>query len=483
MPRLFIGNREVTPAIVKSSIINNQDKTITENGVYTADEGYTGLGEVTVEVSPEITELNVTPTTSAQVIVAPAGTDGYSPVNVAAVTSSIDANIIAGNIKSGVSILGVTGNVVELNGETKVITPTTSQQIITPSSGKNAITQATVEAVTSSIDSNIIAGNIKKDVTILGVTGTVEEGITPTGTINITENGTIDVTNYASAEVNVQSSVIGIPREITSQGIYSMPLSSDFIFKLPDSVTTIGSYSLAYAFHSCNKLVSVNFNNVTSVSTNGLSYAFYGCLNLSSVTGLNNITSVTTVSAFSNAFIHCSQLASVDFSGLSLLSGTNCFWGIFQNCINLTSIDLSSLTTISGDYAMTYAFAGCSNLSSLDLSSVTTIDRRYAMQYTFENCTGLTSVDLSNLTTISGNYAMQYAFYNCTSLTSLSFPALTSTSFGSYTNQFNSMHSRVTGCAVHFPSNLQSVIGSWSDVTAGFGGTNTIVLFDLPATT
>jgi hypothetical protein len=41
----------------------------------------------------------------------------------------------------------------------------------------------------------------------------------------------------------------------------------------------------------------------------------------------------------------------------------------------------------------------------------------------------------------------------------------------------------VTGCTVHFPSNLQSVIGSWSDVTARFGGTNTTVLFDLTATT
>ena len=30
--------------------INNQDKEITENGVYTADEGYTGLGTVTVNV-------------------------------------------------------------------------------------------------------------------------------------------------------------------------------------------------------------------------------------------------------------------------------------------------------------------------------------------------------------------------------------------------------------------------------------------------
>lgn len=31
--------------------INNQDKTITENGIYAADEGYTGLGTVVVNVS------------------------------------------------------------------------------------------------------------------------------------------------------------------------------------------------------------------------------------------------------------------------------------------------------------------------------------------------------------------------------------------------------------------------------------------------
>ena len=61
-----------------------------------------------------------------------------------------------------------------VKGEQITINPSTSQQIVTPSSGKNAITQATVNAVTNSIDANIIAGNIKNGVTILGVTGTYE---------------------------------------------------------------------------------------------------------------------------------------------------------------------------------------------------------------------------------------------------------------------------------------------------------------------
>lgn len=59
--------------------------------------------------APVIEELNVTPTTSAQVITAGEGVDGYNPVNVSAVTSSIDSNISAGNIKKDVQILGITG--------------------------------------------------------------------------------------------------------------------------------------------------------------------------------------------------------------------------------------------------------------------------------------------------------------------------------------------------------------------------------------
>lgn len=60
--------------------------------------------------APVITSLSITPTTSAQTITAPSGTDGYSPINVAAVTSSIDSNITASNIKKGVTILDVTGS-------------------------------------------------------------------------------------------------------------------------------------------------------------------------------------------------------------------------------------------------------------------------------------------------------------------------------------------------------------------------------------
>ena len=68
-----------------------------------------------------LTTLNVTPSTSAQQLTPTSPVDGWDVVNVSAVTASIDADIVAGNIKSGVNILGVTGS---YTGSGSTLTPT-----------------------------------------------------------------------------------------------------------------------------------------------------------------------------------------------------------------------------------------------------------------------------------------------------------------------------------------------------------------------
>ena len=277
-------------------------------------------------------------------------------------------------------------------------------------------------------------------------TAIVAKGVTPSG----------NITTYASAIDNiVTESGVGIPREVSAQGVYGMPTTS-FTFSLPSGTTDLGNYVLYYAFYVCTGLTSIDLSSLTTV---GGSYAL------------------------SYAFSSCTNLTSIDLSNLTTVSGSNALSNAFRGCTNLTSIDLSNLTIISSYQGFSSAFSGCTGLTSIDLSNLTIISSYQGFNNAFGSCTNLTSIDLSNLTTVSGSNALRYAFSGCTSLTTLSFPALTSTSFGSYTNQFNNMLYGVTGCTVHFPSNLQSVIGSWSDVTAGFGGTSTTVLFDLPATT
>lgn len=58
-----------------------------------------------------------------------------------------DQYLIPENVRKDVEVLGVSGSVVELQGQTKTVTPTTEQQVITPDQGYNGLTQVTVEAV------------------------------------------------------------------------------------------------------------------------------------------------------------------------------------------------------------------------------------------------------------------------------------------------------------------------------------------------
>ena len=145
------------------------------------------------------------------------------------------------------------------------------------------------------------------------------------------------------------------------------------------------------------------------------------------------------------------------------------------------SVNVETISAYQCMFNKFYTFGN--TISSVDFSGVASISGDQALAYAFQLCTSITTVSFPDLISLTGGGALYYAFNGCTGLKNIYFNSLKSNSFGSYTNQFNSMLTSVSGCKVHFPSNLQSVIGSWSDVTAGFGGTNTSVLYDLPATT
>lgn len=217
-----------------------QSKSVATNGSVVADEGYCGLDSVTVAVPATPTEektVDLAMASGNQVISPDAGK------NLSKVTVTKPSTLVAGNIKTGVSIGGVTGTLeAKKEEEAKEVdlAMASGNQTITPTSGK-VLSQVVVKK-----PATLIAGNIKKDVNIGGVTGTLEpqtapklqtktvtptksqqsvspdsgydglSGVTvnaipdnyviPTGTVNITTNGTHDVSGKASVVVAVPSS-------------------------------------------------------------------------------------------------------------------------------------------------------------------------------------------------------------------------------------------------------------------------------------
>ena len=173
---LNIGDGEVT--------INLQEKSIeptTNEQTVRPDSGYNGLSSVVVG-AVNLQSKQVEPTLSENIVEPDSEFLGLSSVVVGAVTSDIDNNIVAENIKAGVSILGVEGTYEGSGGsggtepvlQNKEIEPITEQQIISADSGYDGLDTVTIKAVTSDIDKNIVADNIKSGVTILGVEGTYE---------------------------------------------------------------------------------------------------------------------------------------------------------------------------------------------------------------------------------------------------------------------------------------------------------------------
>lgn len=206
-----------------------QEKTvnITENGVIitTPDTGYDGMSSVTTvtNVQPDLQEKAVTPTESQQIITPDAGYDGLNKVTV----DAIQTEEVTVTPAQGQQVLEVTDNkyykkvtveaippdyvipsgtiqitengVVDVSGkananvnvpskeeETKEVdlAMADGNQTITPTSGK------VLSGVTVKKPATMLPENIKKDVNIGGVTGTLEtQKDEEAGTATITENG------------------------------------------------------------------------------------------------------------------------------------------------------------------------------------------------------------------------------------------------------------------------------------------------------
>lgn len=83
--------------------------------------------------------------------------DGSGKVSISSVEQ---AKIIPGNIKSGIEILGVTGDYTgaSITAQSKTITPSTTQQVITPDQNYDYLSQVTVNAISYVESANAAGG-------------------------------------------------------------------------------------------------------------------------------------------------------------------------------------------------------------------------------------------------------------------------------------------------------------------------------------
>lgn len=221
------------------------------------------------------------------------------------------------------------------------VTPTTSAQTLTPTSPKNGFTEVSVSAVTSSIDSNISAGNIKKDIVILGVTGTYEgSGGSSSPARPFNANFWVDTTGGVHN--------IGNNKNNTSTGSAGGVLGAN--------ATTISTdYAYSGAYSGSTDIAKLDLSSITSIT----GYEALGP-DFSDPMGFPK----------PPTFSGCTNLISIDFSSLVSVSE----WALcsaFANCTSLTNVLFPALTNLSSD-SLNGTFSGCTNLISISFPALTT---------------------------------------------------------------------------------------------------------------
>lgn len=349
--------------------------------------------EGTYAPNPSMENKDITPTTNTQIVYPDEGYSYFDKVTVKGVTNTIDSNIKSDNIKKGVSILGITGNVETVNGESIEINPSIEEQVITPSSGKNAIIRATVNPVTNAIDSNIVSSNIKKGISILNVQGSYE--------------GATNLQDKTALPSNVEQVITPDENYDALSSVTIEPITTEDITVEPSTnVQTIN--------RSDGKFInSVTVNQVTSdIDANIQPENIKRNMTILGVVGI--LEAAGEQNYFGPIRNGTSSLPGVVKAILSLpndivVSGTTGAY-MFSYVSNLQAIPMLDFSNITN---ATYMFTSCSSVT--DWNGVKSLTSMTNADYTFQNCKlnttflpALTNNIFNNVTT------MQYCFDNAT---------------------------------------------------------------------
>ena len=315
------------------------------------------------KVTPPLENLEINPSKEEQIYKSK-DYYGYDEVKVKPVTNEVDENIKSENIKKDVSILGVTGNLEEINTTEISINPSDVEQIITPEAPYNGFSKVKVGAQSG---------------------------------VNIEEYFETTITNANRA-------YFGRDR---------------LIKKTPEIKVDYTGNDYSYMFQDSKYLKELNIIIPDNKTINSY-MMFSGCENLTKITGLDN----TIFLNLENMFYSCKKL--VKSPRINIKEGSSCRQ-MFGNCTELN--DISELNTY-GVIDMYNMFGSCRSLESigtLDTSKAT------EMGNIFSSCSKLK--DVSNLDTSSATNIANIFSY-CGSLETI--PLLNASNIKAVNGAFNS---------------------------------------------
>lgn len=333
---------------------------------------------------------------------------------LSSVTVTKPTTMIPANIKTGVSIGGVKGNLIPAKDEqskTVDLVLSTGDQVVQPDTGK------VLSSVVISKPETLVASNIKSGIAIAGITGTLspakaeetktvdlsmasgDQTITPTAGKVMTSVKVTKPTTMTAGNIKKGVVIGGVT------GTYDNAPTGTYVEETYDASHTLTSAKLhgytfvrGFMFDNCPNLTNITLcDGITSIGTQ----AFDGDKTLATI---NLPTSLVTISSY--AFRGCATLA-IDVLPANLVTVA---MYAFQACAKVKIAALPSKLATVGKFA----FHGCTGMTISEIpASVTTID-----EDGFYGCTGITSLTFKGTpTTIAGT-----AFGGCTNLTEIKVP-------------------------------------------------------------